>query len=49
MCIYMFIYVLLVHNILFPCYIMRCDTWVCFSKNSANKNLTLKAFQLQPH
>lgn len=45
----MFIYVLLVHTILFLCYIMRCEISVCFGKDSANKNLTLKAFQLQPH
>lgn len=40
---------ILVHNVLLLCWIMRCDTSVCFGKESASKNLTLKAFQLQFH
>lgn len=37
---------ILVCNILLLYWIIRCDTLVCLGKDSASKNLTLKAFQL---
>lgn len=43
MCVRIYGYIL-GYNILFFCYIMRCDILVCFGKDLVSKNYVLKVF-----